>query len=323
MPSRRCSIYVHDPGAQYNTVPTHLPGQLWASGDHYAGVARWIHEALLQSSAGGGVRLASTPEAADVVFVAHYFLTHNHKDNPLIFGGALFDWDGVLQRGGPSALLGNGTLLRRWQQRSSDFVVAPVMLACKYAEAAPWLRDARWIVLDPFFHNSCGYRQRFDVIAPYVVSDSAWAPPRHHWEGVVSSPALGVRRTFVLYAGRLGRAYLDPPMTQLRYRVWSVLRRHPNATILATDVADAVAPFAAYPEERCGACSARCQHCLDISPDADFRLGTISRVGTAEQYRTLLAQSTFCLVLRGDTAGACVHACMRACVHACMRARKW
>jgi len=327
-----CSIYLHDPGPRYNVEPMHQPGQLWANPDHWWGVAHHLHQALSAADGiqDGRIRTTKDPEKADVIFVAHYFLTDNHAKAPLHFGGALNDWDSALEAG-PAALLGNGTLLRHWQQRSADFVVAPLLLACQWIRRGSWLRGARWLVLDPFFRNACRYRHGFDIMTPYVVSTPEWAP---HPRSVETSPEPSLRRRhFLLYAGRLGKPYLAPPNTLIRHRLWSALRFHPNATMLATDHSEVVAPFVTAPDERsgCEVCArGGCQHCLDVPLDANMSVGAFDRTGSAAdmdmaggheggvakavggsggggvahgatEYRALMASATFCLVLRGDT----------------------
>ena len=105
----------------------------------------------------------------------------------------------------------------------------------------------------------------------------------------------------MLYAGRLSKVYIDAPRTMLRYRMWVALRRHPNVTFWATDVDKCVAPYLALPNERCRTCSYGCPQCLEgLSPGADLSVGTAPRM-TPRQYRELMGNSTFCLILRGDT----------------------
>ena len=293
--SSSCSVYVHDPGKRFNVEAMSQPSQRWSQLDHSWHVAYWLHRALLRYA-----RRVDKPADADVIFVAHYFLHENPSSDPLFFGPPLLEWHTALERGGPAGLFGNdSTLLQRWRQRSADFVVAPVLLACKHARG--WLRAARWVIIDPFFDNACGYQHNFDIVAPYVPSDKweARLPP----EATTTTPNAfsRPRAHFALYAGRLGKAYLDYPRTLLRQRLWAVLRRHPNCTFWATDVPEAIAPFVSLPAERCGPrCSFGCHECLDMPPGADLATGSVRRIAPAA-YRQLMRNATYCLVVRGDT----------------------
>ena len=67
-----CSIYVHDPGARYNIDAMLQPGQRWSDTDHNWHVAMWLHRALLNYE-----HRTHDPRAADVIYLAHYFLTEN------------------------------------------------------------------------------------------------------------------------------------------------------------------------------------------------------------------------------------------------------
>lgn len=159
-----CSIYIHDPGAYSNVAAMAVDGERWSQLDHSWYVALWLHTALSRYGA-----RAATPENADVIFIAHYFLHSNPVEKPLNFGSPLFAWDKILHAGGPHALFNNDTrLLRRWKHQKEDFVAAPMLIACR---AVPvWLRSARWVILDQFIGNACGYRHG-DLMAPYVPSD--------------------------------------------------------------------------------------------------------------------------------------------------------
>ena len=244
-----CRIYVHDPGSRFNEEPLRIAGERWSQADHSWHVAYHLHQALLSYR-----WRTINPARADVIFVAHYFLHSNPQSDPLHFGSPLLAWDAALAAG-PSALFGNDSrLLQRWAQRPSDFVVAPLLIACK--SAPRWLRAARWILLDQFFGNACRY-QPHDVIAPYVPSDK--------WP---ADPPLGLQRRhhLILYAGRLGKAYLDPPRTLLRYRVWAALRRHPSVTLWATDVMTAVAPYLALPVRHRPSNRRPCERELALGP---------------------------------------------------------
>ena len=121
-------------------------------------------------------------------------------------------------------------------------------------------------------------------------------PPTSH-VSPVHAPA-SVRR----YVGRLGKAYIDPPMSSLRHRMWAALRGHPNVTFLATDYDEAVTPYLRDPSRPCHRCSYECKRCLDPEVARSPTLGVLPRVSDAakHEYRSWLTNSTFCLVLRGD-----------------------
>ena len=140
----------------------------------------------------------TNPQEADVIYLAHYFLTDNPRGRPLDFGSPLLGWDADLKRGGASQLLnGSAALLERWARRPADFVAAPILLACFAARG--FLHAARWIITEPFFQNSCGYRYHFDVVAPQVVSSDVWRPA-----GMAAS-AHWPKSRFLTYVGRLGK----------------------------------------------------------------------------------------------------------------------
>ena len=292
-----CRIYVHDPGPRFNTKPMADPRERWGDLDHYAHVAYWLHRGLL-----GYAARAESVEDADVVFVAHYFLTHNPKERPLDFGNPLLGWDQALRTGGAVQLLHNDSaLIDRWRRRPHDFVVAPILKACDGARG--FLDAARWVMTEPWF-GRCFYRDGFDVVAPQVVSSEMWAPsPRSD----ARDAPHGRRRHFLFYMGKLCKPYIQPPMTLLRFTMWAHLRDHANVTFLAVDVPWVVTPYlpAAGPgaEPACRRCSYGCKQCIRM-PAATAHLplsvGSADRLESKHEYRALMANSTFCLVLRGD-----------------------
>ena len=289
-----CRVYIHDPGAYSNVEAMKIEGERWSQLDHSWHVAYWLHRTLENNFVGR----VKTPAEADVIFVAHYFLHHNPSDNPLFFGAPLNQWNERLTAGGTEALLNNDSrLLRRWAQHPDDFVVAPLLIACK--NVPYWLRKARFILLDQFFGNACDYRLG-DIVAPYVPSDR-WRltePPPQAAASVINGAP---RRHFLLYAGRLSKVYIDYPRSLLRYRLWTGLRRHPNVTFWATDVSTSVAPYLSLPGERCAKCGYSCKYCLDgLAPGANLSVGSVQRLAPA-RYRELMGNATYCLVPRGDT----------------------
>jgi len=294
---RPCSIYLHDPGRRFNDEAPAVPGQLRADSEaSYSNAAYWLHRAILGLPRAGMLRRSDDPTNASIIFVAHYFLLENPESRPGFFGAPLLGWASHLQRGA-QGLFGNGTLLGRWRRSSSDFLIAPPMYSCKAINRnARWLRGARWVILDP----SCGYRDGFDVMAPYVLAGSEWSPTR-----AAPQREAAPRPLLLLYIGRLGKAYVNPPATLLRSKLWAALRRHPNTTFLATDVSTALAPYTSWPQERCSAAKchkSHCQHCVDLAPDDDLSTGSARRVSSSE-YRQLMGRATFCLVLSGDMPG--------------------
>ena len=78
---------------------------------------------------------------------------------------------------------------------------------------------------------------------------------------------------FITYVGRIGKAYIEPPMSMVRYRMWAKLRGHPNVTFLATDYETAVEPYFQDPQHPCGGCSYACKRCLDPSIGLQPTLG--------------------------------------------------
>lgn len=293
--STQCSVYVHDPGEKFNALAMRDPAQRWQDLDHYQHVAYWLHQGLLRYT-----HRTTDLDSADVVFVAHYFLTHNPKARPLDFGAPLQGWDKALRNSGPNGLFRDDpALLWRWRMRPSDFVVAPILKACDHARG--WLDVARWIITEPWF-GTCLYRHHYDIVAPQVVSSSAWEPPPKQTRSEETEP----KRHFLLYIGKLCKPYIDPPMTLLRFSMWGHLRAHPNVTFLAVDVPFVVAPYLppANPgaAPTCSTCSYSCKQCISL-PAATAHLpldvGTIERLNLRE-YRSYLGNASFCLVLRGD-----------------------
>jgi len=302
-----CKVYVHDPGPRYNSEAMQNPTHRWSDLDHNWHVAYWLHQGLLRYQG-----RTTDISQADVIFVAHYFLTKNLKSDPLFFGGPVNNWH-VPLRHGPASLFGNATaVLQRFEERPSDFVIAPILKACGHVRSARWLNGARWIMTEMHF-GECLYRDGFDIVAPQVVSSAEWAPR-------AATDPLEPTRHFLTYVGRLGKVYIQAPMSRLRFDMWSTLRSHPNVTFLATDAAECVAPYLPPTgrKARCEACSYRCKQCIELPgpplecvPPAEAPCpqpcrrrcsgrGTLARVGSKAAYRDLLANSTFCLVLRGD-----------------------
>ena len=295
---------MHDPGSDTNRdamrarLPGHLGKSRWMDPDHPWHVAYWLHQGLLNYA-----HRTSDVSEADVIFVAHYFLTVNPVRRPLFFGDPLLGWDQKL-REGPLALFdGAPAVMRRWERRSSDFVVAPILIACLRAPA--WLRrGARWIITEPFFRNRCGYRHGYDLVVPQVVSSAVWAPPAHERartpSALTGAPTGARKGHFLLYVGRLGKAYLDPPMSELRLRMWLGLRAHPNVTFLATDVNETLLPYLESPARPCPRCLWRCKRCVPLRTPAEAAQGSLRRVASKRRYRAMMGDATFCLVLRGD-----------------------
>ena len=289
-----CRVYVHDPGARFNAKPMADPRERWGDLDHNWHLAYWLHRGLL-----GYARRTTRVEDADVVVVAHYFLTHNPKAHPLNFEWPLLGWEQVLRVGGPGRLFRNQSALQqRWRDRPQDFVVAPILKACHGARG--FLDAARWVLTEPWF-GRCLYRHGFDVIAPQVVSSDVWAPSRR------SDAPDRRRRHFLTYVGKLCKVYIQPPMTLLRFTMWAYLRAHPNVTFLAVDVPWVVTPYlpAAGPDAQpsCRRCSYACKQCIRLpaaTANVPLSVGSTDRLTSKDEYRSLLANSTFCLVMRGD-----------------------
>ena len=89
--------------------------------------------------------------------------------------------------------------------------------------------------------------------------------------------------------------------------LWAELRDHPNATFLATDYEQAVAPYWQDAQQPCGGCSYSCKRCLPQPSGLAEEVrrlgqprGLAPRVTSKTAYRDILSSSTFCLVLRGD-----------------------
>jgi hypothetical protein len=278
-----CNIYVHDPGSRFNTQPMALPDQRWGDTDHNWHVAYWVHRALSTYA-----HHVHDPRKADVIFIAHYFLTDNPKSRPLDFFDPLLGWDKILKDGGPEALFLNDTaLLKRWEERPADFVAAPILSACMRARG--FLHNARWFLTEPYFGNTCGYRYHFDIMAPQVVSSNVWAPS--------DEDALVPKLRFLTYVGRIGKTYHEPPMSMLRYHMWVALRAHPNVTFLATDYDTSVAPYFQDPLKPCSnKCRVSCKRCLDPRIGLNPTLGVLPRQTSKTAYRSWLTGSTLCLV---------------------------
>ena len=277
-----CSIYIHDPGARFNSQPMALADQRWGDTDIAWHVAYWLHQTLRTYA-----HRVDNPANADVIFLAHYFLTDHPRNKPLDFGSPLLQWDTALREGGVEELfLHDRALLQRWETRPADFVVAPILLACMKARG--FLHAARWIITEPFFGNSCGYRYHFDIVSPQVVSSPAWAPSAVD----VSVP----KPRFLTYVGRIGKAYIEPPMSMVRYRMWASLRWHPNVTFLATDYNEAVAPYFQDPLKPCKTCSYSCKRCLDPEIGLNPAVGVLPRETSKTAYRSWMTGSMFCLV---------------------------
>ena len=141
--------------------------------------------------------------------------------------------------------------------------------------------------------------------APPAPSDDAEPEPPHR--GPEGRAAQGRHRHFLTYVGKLCKPYIEPPMTLLRYTMWAHLRAHPNVTFLAVDVPWVVTPYLPTPvasaPPKCHRCSFHCKQCLSLPPATaalPLSVGTVERVGSKAEYKALLANSTFCLVLRGD-----------------------
>ena len=122
------------------TTPSPWHYRVAALGEHGPKLARGLlaaPQALLRYS-----HRTYDPRKADVIYLAHYFLTENPVTRQLDFGPPLFGWDEALKSGGPEGLFnGSGPVLERWAARPADFVAAPILLAC--LKARGFLHAAR------------------------------------------------------------------------------------------------------------------------------------------------------------------------------------
>ena len=288
-----CTIYVHDPGWSFNQRAMHTRSERWSDKHDYWQLAFALHTALK-----GYEGRTLDPAAADVVFIAHYFQVHLPR-SVTYAGGPLYQWDRALKEGGPSALFNHSeVLLRRWSARPADFVAVLISQACGFARG--WLRSARWMLLEPLGYT-CGFRHRFDVIAPAVISRPPWAPWR-------LTPARH-KTHFLTYVGRMGKPYIMVPVCQVRLKMWGALRDHPNATILATDYEDAIRPQLRTANKSCAVCSYGCKQCLDprvygLPEHGPRQRGVLPRVTSTAEYQEYFLNSTFCLMMRGDYEGS-------------------
>ncbi len=299
-----CRVYVHDAGDRFTREPMADSRHRWADLDHNWHVAYWLHQGLLQHRSH-----TRSVDDADVIFVAHYFLHENPVSAPLFFGAPMLRWHEALRDGPRSLFNGSDALVRRYAERPGDFVVAPILIACGPVGAARWLDGARWIITESHF-GQCRYRRHHDIIAPQVVSSDVWRPRTRREQSAAPSPrraragpaAGGRSGAFILYIGRLGKTYIEPPMSRLRFDLWSALRTHPNVTFLATDATQCVAPYlSSTSPPPCKRCGYGCKQCIELADGlGPYGAGVAPRIASKDEYRARLAASTFCLVLRGD-----------------------
>jgi len=184
-------------------------------------------------------------------------------------------------------------------------VVGPIETACRYARG--WLDGARHLVTAAHF-GQCLYRHLYDIMAPPVAAGPVWAPPgfdssESATEVDVDARTRGQHR--VLYIGRLGKPYIEPPMSQLRFNMWAALRGRTDVTFYATDAESAIFPLLPRGDEprKCHRCSFACKQCIAL-PESTRHLPRIAgqlgrRISTSE-YRSYLRNATFCLIMRGD-----------------------
>lgn len=148
--------------------------------------------------------------------------------------------------------------------------------------------NVRFIMMSPG-NGGCRNDER-DIVAPHTVLASQ--PIATHDE-----PA----KYDAFFYGHLSKPYIQPPISQLRYRIFSVLHDLPHSMIGAYNVEENANALTSTDFEKvCRTCSYSCKLCYFAKQKPTFR--NAKRL-SATDFRTSMRNSNFCVVARGDNPG--------------------
>lgn len=183
----------------------------------------------------------------------------------------------------PSSMKKKSKLVRLYKDKT--FIINDFGPFCRFQHLRHY-ENVRFLLMSP---GDGGCRDsKIDIISPHTV--------------VLNDPTSQVERKYnTFFYGHLPKPYINPPISELRYRIYEDLHDLPNSIIGAYNVEENVNALTTTDRNQwCEKCSYQCKKCYFKKVLPAHRNAKILR---ATKYRSLMQASLFCIVARGDNPG--------------------
>lgn len=183
----------------------------------------------------------------------------------------------------PSSMKKKAQLIRMHQDKT--FVVNDFGPFCRFQRLGQY-KNVRFLMMSP---GDGGCRtNKVDIIAPHTV---AWN----------DDPTEVKRKYRIFFRGHLPKPYINPAISELRYRIYKDLYNTPNSMIESYNVEENVNALTTSDRTKlCTKCSYRCKTCYFSEKALEYKN---AKMISSQEFRSFMRMSVFCIVSRGDNPG--------------------
>ena len=183
----------------------------------------------------------------------------------------------------PSSIKKKSLFIRMYKDKT--FIVNDFGPFCRFQHLGHF-RNTRFLLMSPG-DGGCRKNDK-DIIAPHTV--------------VANDPISEVKRRYnIFFYGHLPKPYINPPISELRYRIFEALYGASNSIIQAYNVEENVNSLTTNrTDDLCRRCSYQCKTCYFANTLPQYK--NAPKI-SAFRFRELMMSSTFCIVARGDNPG--------------------
>jgi hypothetical protein len=183
----------------------------------------------------------------------------------------------------PSSMKKKAQLIR--MHRDKTFIVNDFGPFCRFQRLGHY-KNVRFLMMSP---GDGGCRtNKVDIIAPHTV---AW-----------NDDTTEVKRKYrIFFRGHLPKPYINPPISELRYRIYTDLYNTPNSIVDSYNVEENVNALTTSDRRKLSTiCSYRCKTCYFSEKALEYKN---AKVISSQEFRSRMRMSVFCIVSRGDNPG--------------------
>lgn len=169
--------------------------------------------------------------------------------------------------------------------KNKNFIVNDFGPFCRFQRLGHY-KNVRFLMMSP---GDGGCRiNKVDIIAPHTV---AW----NHIETQVE------RKYRIFFSGHLPKPYINPPISELRYRIYRDLYDVPNSIIASYNVEENVNALTTTDRNKlCNICNYKCKTCYFAREAPTYKN---AETIPSQKFRSIMQASVFCIVSRGDNPG--------------------